>query len=902
MSYSAIATHYRAGEIFYENISYLTYKVTAVTYTTDITGGPDRDTIEISWGDGTFSTALRINGPTGITGVPQGETVGNNIKKNIYTATHTYPGPLPFYVISVNDPNRVGNIINMTASVNVQFYVEDTLRIFDPTFVGTNSSPILLNPPIDYANVGDTFYHNPAAFDPDGDSLTFELVPPLRTQGVPVPGYQYPDQIAPGIDNVFTIDRFTGEIIWAVPQRVGIYNIAILVREYRGGVFLGSVLRDMQIFVDNRNNNPPKIELIKDTCIVAGSLLAVPVIASDPNPGQSVTVTAYGGPLELSVNPATFIGGTAASQITGLFEWQTVCDHVRRSSYQVVFKAEDNFTPPGQQPIPLSYLETWTIKVVAPAPENLTATAQGNNIILNWNNPYQCDTLATRKFIGFSVWRREGSNPFAIDTCTPGLAGRGYTKISPTQNIREFTFIDSTAAKGKNYCYRVLAEFAEQTSFGLFYNKVESLPSNEACSELKRDVPLIENVDVTETDAANGKIFVRWLKPIANAANLDTTQFPGPYRFELRRSEGFDLNNPISVATFNSNFFASYSDTTFTDSLLNTVDNPYTYVVDFYSNGGNVLVGSSEPASSVFLALGIGDKRMGLSWEANVPWRNDLYLIYRQDFNTGNFNLIDSTTATTYVDTGLVNDSTYCYYVRSKGAYTLSSLVNVKIYNNSQRVCAVPSDTAAPCPPSLVVLNDCNTITDKETCETGEEGFLNQLRWTPDESACDDDVEKYNVFYAAPGDSVYSIIETTSDTTFMHFLNNSLAGCYFITAIDSSGNESVPSERVCVDNCPCYILPNVFTPNGDGSNDVYTPILPYRFVERVEMKIYTRWGNLVFETTDPMINWDGKDQKTGKVVKEGVYFYVCKVFELRVDGVQESGDIRNGFIHVIRGK
>lgn len=896
------ASHYRAGEIFYENLSYLTYRVTVVTYSTDITGGPDRDTVEISWGDGTSSPALRTNGPIGFTGVPQGETVGNNIKKNIYIATHTYPGPLPFYVISMFDPNRVGGIINMCGSFNVQFYVEDTLRIFDPTFVGTNSSPILLNPPIDYANVGDTFYHNPAAFDPDGDSLTFELVPPLSRQGTPVPCFQYPDQIAPGIDNVFTIDRFTGEIIWAVPKFAGIYNVAILIREYRGGIFLGTVLRDMQIFVDARPNSPPKIEAMRDTCVVAGSFLSVPVNASDPDSGQRVTLTAYGGPLELSVSPATFVGGNAPSQITGLFQWQTVCDHVRRSFYQVVFKAEDNFTPPGQQPIPLSYLETWIIRVVAPAPENLTATAQGNNIILNWNDPYRCDTLVTRKFIGFSVWRREGSNPFAIDTCTPGLAGRGYTRISPTQNIREFTFTDSTAAKGKNYCYRVLAEFAEQTSFGLFYNKVESLPSNEACSELKRDVPLIENVDVTETDAANGKIFVRWLKPLANAANLDTTQFPGPYRFELRRSEGFDLDNPVTIAAFNSNSFASYADTTFTDSLLNTVDNPYTYIVDFYSNGGNVLVGSSEPASSVFLTLGIGDKRMGLSWEANVPWRNDLYLIYRQDFNSGAFNFIDSTTATAYIDTGLVNDSTYCYYVRSKGAYTLTSLANSKIYNHSQRVCAIPSDTAAPCPPRLVVLNDCNTITDIETCETGEEGFLNRLRWTPNEGVCDDDVEKYNVFYAAPGDSVYSIIETTSDTTFMHYLTNSLAGCYFVTAIDSSGNESVPSERVCVDNCPCYILPNVFTPNNDGKNDIYTPILPYRFVERVEMKIYTRWGNLVFETTDPMINWNGKDQKTGKDVKEGVYFYVCKVFELRVDGVKESGDIRNGFIHVIKGK
>ena len=900
-SFQLFATHYRAGEIFYENISYLSYKVTVVTYTTDITGGPDRDTIDVFWGDGTASKILRTNGPTGIGGIPQGETAGNNIKKNVYVGFHTYPGPLPYYIISVNDPNRVGNIINMTASVNVQFFVEDTIRIFDPTFIGKNSSPILLNPPIDYANVNDTFYHNPAAYDPDGDSLTFDLVPPLRIQGVPVPGYQFPDQIAPGIDNNFTINRSTGEIIWAVPKRVGIYNIAILVREYRGGTFLGSVLRDMQIFVDVKNNRPPRIETIRDTCVVAGSFLGIPVNASDPDALQDVTLTAYGGPLELAVSPATFVGGTAPSQVTGIFSWQTVCDHIRRSFYQVVFKAEDNFTPPGQLPIPLSYLETWIIKVVAPAPQNLNATAQGNNIILNWDNPYACDTLATRKFIGFSVWRREGSNPFAIDTCAPGLDGRGYTKIS-SQNTRDFTYIDSTVLKGKNYCYRILAEFAEQTSFGLFYNKVESLPSNEACSELKRDVPLIENVDVLETDATNGKIFVRWLKPVANAANLDTTQFPGPYRFDLKRSEGFALTNPAIIATFNSNNFASYTDTIFTDTLLNTASNPYTYTVDFYSNGGNVLVGSAEPASSVFITLGIGDNRLTLEWNEEVPWRNDVYFIFRKDFNGSTFNFIDSTTQKRYTDEGLVNDSSYCYYVRSKGAYTLTSITNSKINNNSQQACAVPSDTAAPCAPNLTVLNNCNNAQDVESCALSDEGFLNTLKWNTNASECDDDVEKYNVYYTAPTDSAYTLIETTSDTTYLHFLQNTLAGCYYVTAIDSTGNESEPGQKVCVDNCPCYILPNVFTPNSDSKNDIYTPILPYRFVASVEIKIYTRWGNLVFETNDPMINWDGKDQKTKKEVKEGVYFYVCKVFEMRVDGVKESNDIRNGFIHVIKGK
>lgn len=897
----ASATHYRAGEIFYRNTSFLTYEVTVITYTTTNAGlGVDRPQIEIFWGDGTIDTINRINGPiSGITNLPDGENLGNNIKKNVYVGSHIYPGPLPFYVISINDPNRVSNIRNMLNSVSVEFYVEDTLRIFDPAFVGLNSSPILLNPPIDNANVGETFFHNPAAFDPDGDSLTFQLVTPLRAQGAFVPGYQLPDLINPGIDNDFMINSETGEIIWEVPKEQGIYNVAILVREFREGNFIGSVLRDMQIFVDSRDNRPPVIEEIRDTCIVAGNPLIVPVFASDPDVGQNVTIEAFGGPLELNVSPAVFTGGTALGSVSGLFEWQTVCEHIRPSFYQIVFKATDNFSPPGQNSVPLTFLETWIIKVVAPAPENLTASAIDEQIILNWNNPYACDSVATRKFNGFSVWRREGSNPFPIDTCNPGLDGRGYTKIADT--LRAFTFIDSTVIKGKSYCYRVLANFVERTPLGLVFNKAESLPSNEACSELKRDVPLLENVDVKITDDINGEIFVRWFKPIASPNHLDTLQFPGPYRFELMKNSGFTIANPILLASFSSPSFQDLNDTVFSDTGINTVNTPFVYHVNFYADNGNILVGSSPASSSVFLTVGIGDNQLNLSWEEEVTWQNTKYFIFRKAENELSFSLLDSTLINEFVDANLPNDSLFCYFIRSKGAYTLSSLSNIEIINHSQEVCAIASDTASPCPPILFVSNRCNQLNDEISCDLGDESFQNNLKWSRYQIGCEEDIASFNIYFAMPDDTGFSLIANVIDTNFSHTLEQSLAGCYFVTAIDSSGNESNPSQTICVDNCPCYILPNVFTPNNDGSNDLYTPILPFRFVDRVEMKIYNRWGNLVFETEDPMINWDGKDKNSGKNVKEGVYFYVCKVFELRADGVRPSSDQRNGFIHLIRG-
>ncbi|MGG2362594.1 hypothetical protein ACE4Z5_27165, partial [Salmonella enterica] len=58
-----------------------------------------------------------------------------------------------------------------------------------------------------------------------------------------------------------------------------------------------------------------------------------------------------------------------------------------------------------------------------------------------------------------------------------------------------------------------------------------------------------------------------------------------------------------------------------------------------------------------------------------------------------------------------------------------------------------------------------------------------------------------------------------SNTTYTHLLNNTLAGCYVVTAVDKRGNESYKINKVCIDDCPNYLLPNTFSPNGDGMND-----------------------------------------------------------------------------------
>jgi gliding motility-associated-like protein len=896
---SSYATHNRAGELLYEYIGPLSYRVTVITYSkiSDISGNADRDSLQINWGDGTIENVVRINGPL-VNGIPNGQLIGNDIKQNIYlSGIHTYSGALPFYIISLTDQNRIADIINIaggTGSVNVSIYFEDTLKYIPPELFESNSSPILLNPPIDYANVNDTFYHNPNAFDPDGDSLHFQLVASLQASGVEVPIYIFPDQFPPGPNNSFTINENTGEIIWATPQQQGIYNIAILIREFRNGRCIGTLLRDMEIFVDAILDDPPQILALKDTCVVAGSTFNIQVSATDPN-GEQVTLSALGAPFEIDPTRASFTA-TVGNPATGTFTWSTLCEDIRPQFYQVVFKAEDEANGNG---IVLSDLETWLIHVVPPPPSGLSASITNNkDVLLTWDDPYDC--VNSPDFQYFSVWRKIGCDSFDISICDLGLDNTAYELIA--DNILSYSYLDVNIDRGNQYSYRIVAHFGRNPTSpaGSVYNLVESAPSNEACVELPLNLPVITHVSVDSTSNVDGIIYVEWTKPLAGPNQLDTLLDLPPYIFELYRSDDFVGTNLQLINSFTAPSYAALNDTFYFDSLLITATQAYSYEVVFYSENGLDTLGSTSTASSIFLTIGVGDGQLALSWQEDVPWLNESYTIFRSTSIEGIYDSINTVTTQNYLDTGLVNDSTYCYFIRSTGSYT-NPLIKNPLINLSQRVCAVPIDTVPPCPPSLFIENDCALFQGQAWTA---DNFQNRISWL--QETCNEDAVSYSLYFAA--DKVnYQLLLQTTDTFFTHQLNTTLAGCYVITAEDEKGNVSAFSDTVCIENCPYYNLPNAFTPNGDGANDVYTPFPGWRFVSKVEMKIYNRWGSVVWQTENPNINWDGSDQESNKELEDGIYLYSGFYYVLKSDGslikmpLPQDKD-GGGFIHLIRSK
>ena len=82
---------------------------------------------------------------------------------------------------------------------------------------------------------------------------------------------------------------------------------------------------------------------------------------------------------------------------------------------------------------------------------------------------------------------------------------------------------------------------------------------------------------------------------------------------------------------------------------------------------------------------------------------------------------------------------------------------------------------------------------------------------------------------------------------------------------------NVQMESCIVEEALVYI-PNVFTPNGDSVNDTFEIVLQNGIVERCW--IFNRWGNIVCTFSPTQLKWNGRDERTGKPVLDGVYTYV----------------------------
>jgi gliding motility-associated-like protein len=151
------------------------------------------------------------------------------------------------------------------------------------------------------------------------------------------------------------------------------------------------------------------------------------------------------------------------------------------------------------------------------------------------------------------------------------------------------------------------------------------------------------------------------------------------------------------------------------------------------------------------------------------------------------------------------------------------------------------------------------------------------------------------VGYEVSTDNVNWITPSSGPTGLTHRLSGLQPNATAVLYVRALGtipcqNQSDTASAVTLSNLQVFI-PNAFSPNGDGRNDIMqvygTNIRTIRFM------VFNQWGEKISESSNPANVWDGKHK--GKLQPAGVYMYVCELYTM--NGVKV---IKKGAINLIR--
>jgi gliding motility-associated-like protein len=304
-------------------------------------------------------------------------TIGSNcpfsttvcVEEGIFRGDIFLPPSADGYHLMVERCCRNGNIMNLSTPGSVG----QTYYCFIPPNPVINSTPQFSDIPVPYICTGDTITIVNNAFDPDGDSLAYSFEIPYAgysSQFNPVPdpqidnnpyiwgipnvlyngGYSMPSPFGPG--GYVSIDPLNGLTKYYIPNQ-GFFVVAIEIREYRNGVLISSVRRDLQLIaIACPPNAVPLLSNINGAgqtnfTVTEGQTLCFPVSFIDPD-GDSLYLTSSGIVFNSSVvnPPASLANANGDGFVTSQFCWSTECGMAQAAPYQFVATVTDNGCPP----------------------------------------------------------------------------------------------------------------------------------------------------------------------------------------------------------------------------------------------------------------------------------------------------------------------------------------------------------------------------------------------------------------------------------------------------------------------------------------------------------------------------------------------------------------------------
>ncbi|HEU4716897.1 MAG TPA: hypothetical protein VFU15_03655, partial [Bacteroidia bacterium] len=348
----AYASHAQGGDLTYTCLGGNQYRLRLAFYR-DCSGtsAPGSATIDISsatCGQSLSVTLYPIAG-TGqdVTPIcPSMTTVCNGgsnpgVQEYIYEGNVTLPQQCTDWVFSYTLCCRNAAINTIVNPGGDNFYIETHMN---NVAVPCNNSPTFSNRPVPFICDGQTYCFNHGAVDPDGDSLSYTLVTPATGPGTYVT-YISPWSASQPLTSVpaVSFNPQTGDICMT-PSMVLVTVMAVRVDEWRNGVNIGSVIRDIQIHVINCTNNLPYITGINNTnqysiSSCAGSTINFNVYSYDADAGQSLTLTWNG-----AIPAATFTVSPGPTPV-GTFSWTPGPNDISNTPYCFTISVTDDACP-----------------------------------------------------------------------------------------------------------------------------------------------------------------------------------------------------------------------------------------------------------------------------------------------------------------------------------------------------------------------------------------------------------------------------------------------------------------------------------------------------------------------------------------------------------------------------
>lgn len=424
-------------------------------------------------------------------------TNGNipGVQEYIYRTITTLPA-CSDWVLSFSIGNRNAAITTITNPSAQTMYIE--ARLNNLAFP-CNNSPQFTNRPVPFICVGQPFCYNNGSSDADGDSLSYTLVTPRTSATANVnylSGYSATQPLSSSPPTAF--NPATGDVCVS-PTALQVSVFAVLVKEWRNGVLVGSVMRDIQIRTMTCTNNTPSLNGINNTGVYtknacAGVPLTFNIPSFDLDNLQNVTLTWNSG-----ITGATFNPGTG-SRPTGVFSWTPTLADAGSVAHCFTVTVKDNYCP-------FSASQTYAFCITV---GGFTATTTSTNAICNSHNGKASVTVS------------DGATPFTYTWAPSGGSGPNAT------NLAAGTYTCTVAdAAGCSIAYPITVNLTNGGTASI------SSFSNISCNGANDG-----SVTVSITGATTPPLTYAWTPSSAGTTANVTNLGPGTYSVTVTDANG----------------------------------------------------------------------------------------------------------------------------------------------------------------------------------------------------------------------------------------------------------------------------------------------------------------------------------------------------------------------------